>query len=115
MRLVFTDLRRAGNQPDDAAAAKIVCGIHGISPLLGSHVQAGTISFDDELDTWLIEQSERNLTRLTLMRHELQVTLDAFKRTGIAIIPLKGAAMILDDLNAVAWRPMADLDVLVRH
>ncbi|CAN5600447.1 hypothetical protein BH24CHL1_BH24CHL1_03940 [soil metagenome] len=97
----------------DPHVTRLACGIHGIAPFFGTQVRSGTVSFGDELDAWFVGQSEHNRRRLTLMRDELYVTLDAFKRAGIEIIPLKGSAMILDDLDTIAWRPMADLDVLV--
>ncbi len=110
------------DQPPRSAPARLplestqlACGIQGIAPIMGQRVRDGRISFGAELDAWFIEQAQRNLARLKLMRDELLVTLDAFDRAGITIVPLKGSAMILDDLAGVSWRPMADLDVLVRH
>lgn len=112
--LVFS---RATTSPLDAGehAFLYAAGVHGLMPLLGQRVQRGELSLSPDIDAWLVEQAQRNHARLTRMRSELLVTLDAFRQYGVELVPLKGSAMLLDSPDAVAWRPMADLDVLVRH
>jgi hypothetical protein len=89
--------------------------IQGLGPLLGARVQCGRLSVSSEIDHWLARQPDLNRRRLDLLREDLERVLAAFRRDDIEAIPLKGSAMLLDRPDEIGWRPMADLDLLVRH
>lgn len=89
--------------------------IHGLGPLLGERVRRGKLRINPEIDAWLDTQVERNRRRLELLAEDLERVLAAFERDRIEAIPLKGSAMLLDRRDEIGWRPMADLDLLVRH
>jgi hypothetical protein len=104
--------------PDDPCwgdAFRFVSLVHGVGPLLGLRVEASEFDLGDPLNDWAVQQHARNRDRLARMREELLTTLRAFARAGIEAVPLKGAALLLADPASVSWRPMADLDLLVRH
>lgn len=96
---------------DDAVIRSAV--IHGVGALLGlrhaSH--AGVLS--EVVEEWVAGQVELNRQRQALLRENLTQVLAAFREAAIEIVPLKGAALLLREGNGIAWRPMADLDILI--
>ena len=107
-QLPLSEYDRAGLLIDQMA-------VHGVGPLLGERVQRGDLSISEEVDTFLERQVNQNRRRLDLLRDDLDRTLAAFERDGIEAIPLKGSAMLLERPDEIGWRPMADIDLLVRH
>ena len=101
------------DHPDWFAAAKEASAIHGLGSYLGLRVESGEITLPDPLSSWLVEQVVRNRERLTRMRSELLETLAALEGRGFRAMPIKGGALLLESVDAVLWRPFADLDVLV--
>ncbi|MEZ4523584.1 MAG: nucleotidyltransferase family protein [Thermomicrobiales bacterium] len=103
--------------PGHAAPGDIIeqMAIHGLGPLLGERVSSGEISISPEVDEFAANQVERNRQRLELLGDDLERLLAAFDRDGIEAIPLKGSAMLLERPDEISWRPMADIDLLVRH
>jgi glycosyltransferase involved in cell wall biosynthesis len=101
----------------DAAAAVLIeqIAIHGLAPLLGQFVERGDLSISKEVDAFLLGQIKKNQQRLELLAGDLDRTLAAFERDSIEAIPLKGSAMLLSRPEEISWRPMADIDLLVRH
>jgi hypothetical protein len=89
--------------------------IHRVGPLLGLRVECGRLRIDPELDEWLLEQARRNRARLSIMQREMETTFAALRSECIESMPLKGAAMLLraDTPEELAWRPAADIDLLV--
>ncbi len=98
----------------DAAIIQQVA-VHGIGPLLGTRVEKEGLSISDEVDDFLSRQVAHNRDRLELLYSDLERLLAAFERAGIEAIALKGSAMLLGRRDEIAWRPMADIDLLVRH
>lgn len=89
--------------------------VHGIGPLLGERVLRGELSVSTDVDAFLVRQVEQNRRRLDRLGQDLERVLAAFERDKIEAIPLKGSAMLLDRPAEIGWRPMADIDLLVRH
>lgn len=90
--------------------APAVAAIHGISPLLAAALPwqgpAHWASF-------LAEQRRHTLLRQQRIG-ELLARIEAHSRSaGIAVVPLKGAALQRAGVYAAGERPMADLDLLV--
>lgn len=96
-----------------AIAFRQLAMLHGVSALLGLRVEAGEHVLDDALSAWLREETAINRDRLTRARRVLDETLLGFSRRKIDAIPLKGAAMLLDGVEALAWRVVGDIDLLV--
>jgi len=96
---------------DDAVIRS--AAIHGVGPLLALRSQNHEVGLSAGVATWAADQLDQNLQRHALLREHLTDVLDAFRAAEIEIIPLKGAALLLRDGADVAWRPMADLDVLI--
>src|SRR5690242_4919062 len=93
------------------ALARAVAAIHGISPLLGE-----TLRWSGP-PTWtgfLAEQRSRTAERFLHIRGLLQQLGSEAARSGIALLPLKGAALHALGIYRPGERPMADLDLLVR-
>lgn len=93
------------------AVARAVAAIHGISPLL-----AETLRWPGPL-TWtgfLAEQRSRTAERFVHIRELLQQLESEARGCGIALVPLKGAALHALGIYCPGERPMADLDLLVR-
>ncbi len=89
--------------------------MHGVGPLLGRRVQRGDLTINTAIDSWLTEQAQFNVARIEKLKRELACVLDAAEFSGIEVIPVKGAALLLDQTKDVAWRPFADLDLLTRE
>ncbi|WP_254457970.1 nucleotidyltransferase family protein [Xanthomonas sacchari] len=90
-----------------AAAAAVA---HGVAPLLGQRSQWPDPCWRAFLDA----QREHVAHRYQRIAALLQ-RIDALARTaGLAIVPLKGAALHAQGLYRPGDRPMADIDLLVR-
>lgn len=100
-------------QPSMLAAMKEASGIQGLGPWLGLRVQVSEIAPPEPVASWLAGQVERNRERLTRMRVELLETLAALAERGFTVMPVKGGALLLESVEAMVWRPFADLDLLV--
>jgi hypothetical protein len=55
-----------------------------------------------------------NATKNTLIFKELGRSLEAFKKSGLEVIVLKGAALAEEVYGNIALRPMSDVDLLVK-
>ena len=90
--------------------ARAAASIHGVSALLCTRLRwMGPAKWSE----FLADQG-----RQTLIRHarfmELLALIDAeAKRTGLALLALKGAALHATELYTPGERPMADIDLLV--
>ncbi len=73
------------------------------------------MNISPEVDAFLLRQVDHNRDRLNLLGNDLERVLAAFERDDIEAIPLKGSAMLLERRDEIDWRPMADIDLLVRH
>lgn len=93
------------------AVARAVAAIHGVSPLL-----AGTLRWRGPAawTEFLAEQRSRTAERFGHMRELLGPIESLARRSGIALVPLKGAALHALGIYAPGERPMADLDLLAR-
>lgn len=93
------------------AVARAVAAIHGVSPLLDGTLRwrgpPGWMEF-------LSEQRSRTAGRFQQMRELLQRIDSGAQRAGIALVPLKGAALHAQGIYGPGTRPMADLDLLVK-
>lgn len=87
--------------------------IHGVGPLLALRIRDHGLELSPGLTAWAAEQLAFNRQRRELLRTHLAQVLTSFQVAGIEIVPLKGAALLLRDEDGEAWRPMADLDILV--
>ena len=56
-----------------------------------------------------------NATKNTLIFKELGKALEAFKKSGLEVIVLKGAALAEKVYGNIALRPMSDIDLLVKE
>ena len=56
-----------------------------------------------------------NATKNTLIFEELGKALEAFKKSGLRVIVLKGAALAEKVYGNIALRPMSDIDLLVKE
>jgi Uncharacterised nucleotidyltransferase len=90
--------------------APAVAAMHGISPLL-----AGALRWPGPEHWMRFLAEQRRHTRLRQQRiADLLARIDERARSaGIAIVPLKGAALHAAGVYAAGERPMADLDLLV--
>ncbi|HKE96561.1 MAG TPA: nucleotidyltransferase family protein [Povalibacter sp.] len=92
--------------------AMAVATMHGISGLL-----ADTLSWagPEYWQAFLTGQKHQAVLREQHV-HALLNTIDALAGTkGIALVALKGATLIRQNLYAPGQRPMGDIDLLVRH
>lgn len=92
--------------------ARAVAAIHGVSPLL-----ADTLRWQGP-PTWarfLAEQKAHTALRFQRIEQLLQLIEVRARAAGIALVPLKGAALHALGIYAAGQRPMADLDLLVRE
>lgn len=89
-------------------------GKQGIAPLLARWIGRGRDDVPDgvaeRLDADYWASHFRNRTLL----HQLRRVTEAASEAGIAVMPLKGAALATRYYAAPALRPMADLDLLVQ-
>jgi hypothetical protein len=91
--------------------APAVAAMHGISPLLSV---ALAWQGPPHWSRFLAEQHRHTLLRQQRIE-ELLATVDERARTaGVAMVALKGAALLRAGVYAAGERPMADLDLLVR-
>ncbi|HZT04085.1 MAG TPA: nucleotidyltransferase family protein [Steroidobacteraceae bacterium] len=91
--------------------APAVAAIHGISPLL-----AGAPAWEGppHWAHFLAEQHRHTLLRQRRIEELLATIHERSHSAGIAIVALKGAALLMGGVYAAGERPMADLDLLVR-
>jgi len=91
--------------------ARAVAAMHGISPLLSRSLRwqgpIGWTRFLDEQRTHTAARHARVQAVLASIGHEA-------REAGVALTPLKGAALHELGLYAAGDRPMADIDLLVR-
>jgi hypothetical protein len=91
--------------------ARAAVSIHGIGPLLASRLRwRGSYGWDLFLREQLSAVGQRHLRLFEL----LELLDEALRVTGVAAVPLKGAALCAAGLYGPGERPMADLDILVR-
>jgi hypothetical protein len=90
--------------------AQAVAAIHGVSPLLSSVLRwQGPESWE----CFLVEQREHTLKRHQRIAGLLAEIDSQARREGIAIVPLKGAALHELGIYTAGERPMSDIDLLV--
>jgi hypothetical protein len=92
--------------------ARAVSSMHGVSALL-----ARRLCWESP-DSWLqflADQHQHTEARHRRMQDVLATIGDLAASEGIAIVPLKGAALYALGLYEPGTRPMADLDLLVRE
>lgn len=100
----------------DWDAARWAIRVHGIAPLLYRRLaDAGQLErLPDSLRVYLTEQYELNAQRVAAMQAGLTALLQVAAQAGVALIPLKGSALVFHYYADPALRPMSDLDVLAR-
>ncbi len=99
--------------PQEWESFKLVCRVHGIAPLLYKNIKQATWLKAD-IQPWLAEQYAFNAQRITKMQQELAEILALFANKQIPLMPLKGSILGLKFYQDPAYRPMADLDLLIR-
>jgi len=94
------------------AVARAVASIHGVSPLL-----AGALRWEGPVawTRFLAEQKVHTARRFGRIQELLQLIDSRARAAGVALVPLKGAALHASGIYAPGERPMADLDLLVRE
>jgi Uncharacterised nucleotidyltransferase len=92
------------------AIAPAVAAIHGVAALLARPLSSGPASWQQ----FLREQRAHTAQRLLRLQQLQGQLADDARARGIALVPLKGAALYALGLYAAGERPMADLDLLVR-
>jgi hypothetical protein len=92
------------------AVARAVAAIHGVSPLL-----AGALRWQGPAGwrQFLVEQKVHTAKRFLRIQELLQLIDGHARRAGLALVPLKGAALHASGIYLPGERPMADLDLLV--
>lgn len=94
------------------AVARAVAAIHGVSPLLADALRwqgpAGWRQF-------LVEQKAHTAQRFLRIQELLQLIDGHARRDGLALVPLKGAALHASGVYVPGERPMADVDLLVQE
>ncbi len=94
------------------AIARAVAAIHGVSPLL-----AGALRWQGP-PAWtqfLAQQKAHSAKRFVRIQRLLQLMDSRARGAGIALVPLKGAALHASGIYRAGDRPMADVDLLVRE
>lgn len=106
----------AGWGREEWAEARRATLIHGVAPLLAARLEehAAWEALAPELRAYCAEQRALNTRRVALMRADLAAIVRAAAQAGVAVLPLKGAAMLERYYAEPALRPMADIDLLVR-
>src|SRR5580704_11192287 len=94
------------------AIARAVAAIHGVSPLL-----AGTSRWwgPPAWTHFLAQQRAHTENRFLRISQTLRVLDERARAAGIAVLPLKGAALHALGIYSAGERPMADIDLLVRE
>lgn len=91
--------------------ARSVAAIHGVSPLLATTLRwRGPESWE----SFLKEQREHTFQRHQRITQLLADIGSQAVRDGVAIVPLKGAALHAIGIYQPGERPMSDVDLLVR-
>jgi hypothetical protein len=105
--------RTRGWGPDEWAALPRVVLMHGLSSHLAHPAVADRLAtvLPPSIRSWLVADDERIRVRLGRLHGELATILRAAHRSGIAVMPLKGA--LLTTRPGSRRRSMADLDLLV--
>jgi hypothetical protein len=115
--LLATELGRpTGSAPEwsatEWAVARAAAAIHGVSALLADALRwqgpAGWAQF-------LAEQKAHTAGRFLRIQQLLQLLDSSSRDAGIALVPLKGAALHASGVYAAGERPMADVDLLVHE
>jgi hypothetical protein len=92
------------------AVARAVAAIHGVSPLLASTARwQGPPAWTQ----FLAEQKAHTERRFLRIQQVLRLLDSRARESGIAICPLKGAALHALGVYCPGERPMADIDLLV--
>jgi hypothetical protein len=94
------------------AVARAVAAIHGVSPLLADALRW---QGPDAWERFLVEQKEHTAKRFQRIAQLLGLIGSRACEAGIALVPLKGAALHALGIYAPGERPMADVDLLVRE
>lgn len=102
-----------GWAPSQWQMFKKVCRVHGVAPLLHEKLRQAAW-LEPDLKAWLAEQYQFNARRLAKMHQELDDILRLFQQNSVPVMPLKGSVLSANVYKNPAWRPMADLDILVR-
>jgi len=89
----------------------------GVSPLVFLRLPKVVINKDD-IPRYVAKRLKQgyyvNATKNTLIFEELGRVLEAFKKAGLQVIVLKGAALAETVYGNLALRPMSDVDLLVK-
>jgi hypothetical protein len=94
------------------AVARAAAAIHGVSPLLADALRwPGPAAWRQ----FLTEQKAHTAARFRRIQQLLQQIDIGARDAGVALVPLKGAALHAIGLYAAGERPMADVDLLVRE
>lgn len=104
----------ATTPPEFAIAMRQLFLVHGVGPLLGLRVETGEQIGDAACSGWLRDELNFNRLRLGRVRQRLDTLLACCARAGIEAIPLKGGALLLEGVEALAWRTIGDIDLLVK-
>jgi hypothetical protein len=91
--------------------ARAVAAMHGISPLLNTHLRwEGPQAWQEFLE----QQHQQSVKRHLLIEGLLQEIDHQARRANVGFVALKGCALNALRLYAAGERPMGDIDLLVR-
>lgn len=79
------------------------------------HVDTAVRAIPEPMRATLLGRSQRNTLRSLLLTSETLRVLDAFERSAILAMPLKGVALAASVYGSVALRQAGDIDILVRE
>jgi Uncharacterised nucleotidyltransferase len=92
--------------------ARAVAAMHGVSSLLCARLRW------EGPDSWrrfLHEQRDQTVGRYLKIARLLDVIDSQARCKGVALVPLKGAALYASGIYAAGERPMGDIDLLIRN
>lgn len=98
--------------PNQWQTFKMACRVHGVAPLLHEKLRQAKW-LEPDVKVWLAEQYQFNARRLAKIHQELDDILGLFQQNNVPVIPLKGSVLSTNVYKDPAWRPMADLDILI--
>jgi hypothetical protein len=92
---------------------RFVCRVHGVAPFLCERL-VGCEWLEEATGAWLAHQFDLNQQRIARMQADLKAILALFAANDLPLLPLKGSILTVEYYGQPGWRPMADLDLLIR-
>src|SRR5579862_5174868 len=88
---------------------------HGLAPLLLAHIRQAKAVVAPSVSVRLYAQHALHVRTAAVRRRVVGETVGALTKANIPLLVLKGAALAQLVYDDAAWRPMRDVDLLVRR